>query len=120
MKLTCIHCGQDFAITSEQLGGRGRCPHCTQVVEFPRGNSGENGEERRQPKNWIDNSISGLGSIAIHLILLILIGVVLGAVGAVAGSAGVWISNLGSMVISGIWSVMIARSTVSRLVLRQT
>lgn len=76
MKLTCIHCGQDFAITSEQLGGRGRCPHCTQVVEFPRGNSGENGEERRQPKNWIDNSISGLGSIAIHLILLILIAIV--------------------------------------------
>ena len=74
MKLTCVHCGQDFSITSEQLGGRGYCPHCSEVVEFPGAN--QEGDEKEREGSWIDNSISGLGSIAIHLILLILIAIV--------------------------------------------
>lgn len=76
MKLSCVHCGDDFAITSDQLGGRGRCPHCQKVVEFPRGSGQDDTEFRSRPISWMDNSISGLGSIAIHLILLILIAIV--------------------------------------------
>lgn len=76
MKLTCIHCGQDFAISSEQLGGKGRCPHCAKAVEFPRASGGEHDDESKRVVSWIDNSISGLGSIAFHLILLILIAIV--------------------------------------------
>lgn len=76
MNLTCVHCGQDFAITSEQLGKKGRCPHCTQIVDFPGSNGADGEHDRKPPGSWIDNSISGLGSIAIHLILLILIAIV--------------------------------------------
>jgi DNA-directed RNA polymerase subunit RPC12/RpoP len=76
MKLSCVHCGNDFAITSDQLGGRGRCPHCEKIVEFPRGSGQDDTEFRSRPISWMDNSISGLGSIAIHLILMILIAIV--------------------------------------------
>lgn len=76
MKLTCVHCGQDFSITSEQLGGRGQCPHCSQVVEFPGANQSDSVDENERKGSWIENSISGLGSIAIHLLLLILIAIV--------------------------------------------
>ena len=73
MKLSCIHCGTDFTITSEQLGGKGRCPNCSEVLEFPRGNAEEQTDEKEKPVSWMENSISGLGSIALHLIFLILI-----------------------------------------------
>lgn len=76
MKLSCIHCGTDFTITSEQLGGKGRCPNCSEVLEFPRGNADEQTDEKEKPASWMENSISGLGSIALHLILLILIAII--------------------------------------------
>ncbi|MEC9094627.1 MAG: vWA domain-containing protein [Planctomycetota bacterium] len=76
MKLTCIHCGQDFTITHKQLGARGKCPHCTQVVEFPGATGKGQDDEKSRPGSLVDNSISGLGSVVIHLILLILICIV--------------------------------------------
>ena len=44
MQLSCIHCGQEFSITADQLGGRGRCPHCHGEIELPKA-SDEGGDQ---------------------------------------------------------------------------
>ena len=72
MKLSCIHCGQQFSITADQLGGRGRCPHCQGEIELPRADEGQDdGQDRVVPGNWLENSISGLTSMVIHMVLFI-------------------------------------------------
>ena len=36
MQLSCIHCGNAFTITKQQLGGRGNCPHCGGAIRLPK------------------------------------------------------------------------------------
>ncbi len=73
MNLACIHCGQVFSISAEQLGGRGRCPHCQGEIELP--SAAGDGEDVLQapPGNILENSISGLASMVIHMVLFIIL-----------------------------------------------
>ena len=78
MNIYCIHCGESFSITKEQLGKRGKCPHCRATVVLPKSNL-QYGHRERQidpPSRWMENSLSGLGAIVMHLLLLVLLAMV--------------------------------------------
>jgi Mg-chelatase subunit ChlD len=75
MKIVCIHCGGEFAIRAEDLGGSGFCPHCKGAVTLPKAEAppGEALQDRPQPSGWLENSLSGLLSLALHMGLFIAI-----------------------------------------------
>ena len=74
MEISCVHCGKAFAISPDQLGGRGRCPHCQGEIRLPKADDQLEGEadEIRNPTHWWENTISGLASLVIHLILILI------------------------------------------------
>ncbi|MEM9410199.1 MAG: hypothetical protein AAGA30_03745 [Planctomycetota bacterium] len=41
MNITCSQCLKEFSITAEQLGTRGKCPHCRATIKLPRSTSAE-------------------------------------------------------------------------------
>ena len=99
MKLSCVHCGKEFTITAEQLGGRGRCPHCRAMVALPRADADAAvpDEPLKPPSRTLTNVICALGSFAFHLIVLVLIGLMSwGGDSAVKEGEGeeVWIGEL--------------------------
>lgn len=72
MQLQCIHCREPFVITPEQLGGRGRCPHCHGEITLP------DPEPAAEPEvahsfSWWENSVSTLVSLVLHALLLIVL-----------------------------------------------
>lgn len=77
MKVVCIHCGGEFTIRPEDLGGSGFCPHCRGTIELPKGTRGDarvdTPEERPHPVNWLDNTLSGLLSLILHMTLFVAI-----------------------------------------------
>ena len=74
MKLICIHCGGEFTIHSEHLGGKGRCPHCKSEISLPKPADPKKAAlGHTPPKNWLDSSISFLGSLVIHMGAMLLI-----------------------------------------------
>jgi Mg-chelatase subunit ChlD len=75
MKLICIHCGGEFTILADHLGGKGRCPHCKGEITLPKAERAK-APPRRHPSNWIENSVSFLGSLVIHMALLLIVALV--------------------------------------------
>ena len=74
MKLICIHCGGEFTILAEHLGGKGRCPHCKSEITLPKATDPKPADlSRRGPGNWLENSISFMGSLAIHMTAMLFI-----------------------------------------------
>lgn len=72
MNITCIHCGDDFSISADQLGKRGKCPHCKATVIMPKSERHRpNAHELTPPSRWMENSLCGMGAIILHLIVLI-------------------------------------------------
>ncbi len=77
MQLSCIHCGEPFTISQDQLGGRGQCPHCGGSIRLPR--ASEEGSEEpaaEDPSHWWENSISGLVSVVVHMVLLLILALI--------------------------------------------
>ena len=72
MQLQCIHCREPFVITSEQLGGRGRCPHCQGEITLPDAEPATAAPEVRQFA-WWENSVSTLVSLVVHALLLLVL-----------------------------------------------
>lgn len=75
MKIVCIHCGGEFSIKADDLGGSGFCPHCKGQVALPKP-SGQQPEEhapRGRPLAWLDGSISGLSSLVIHMTIFLIV-----------------------------------------------
>lgn len=73
MQLACVHCGSAFTISPDQLGTRGRCPHCHGVIALPEADD-TSAPDDAQPHvrtHWWEHSISGLASLVIHLILIL-------------------------------------------------
>ena len=56
MKLSCVHCGNEFSIRAEQLGTRGRCPHCRAMITLPKADDTDampnEEEEKRLSRGW--------------------------------------------------------------------
>lgn len=74
MKVACIHCGKSFAIRAEQLGTKGRCPHCRGEVVLPKASDQLPAERQRSdPHTWLDYSISGLTSMILHMAVLLML-----------------------------------------------
>lgn len=75
MKIVCVHCGGEFSIRAEDLGGEGFCPHCKGAITLPEASAaeGEARPHRAHPTNWLDSSISGLVSLVVHMTLFVLI-----------------------------------------------
>ena len=74
MELPCIHCGHKFSVRDDQLGGRGRCPHCRQEIVLPKASGSKKPEKKAAagaPFLWLENSISGLGSLIFHTALFL-------------------------------------------------
>ncbi|MGI9515908.1 MAG: vWA domain-containing protein [Pirellulaceae bacterium] len=71
MNLSCTHCGKTFTITAEQLGTRGKCPHCKATIILPRAASGEivMGDGLRAPGLWMERWFSLLGAVCLHLLV---------------------------------------------------
>ncbi len=77
MQLSCIHCGQPFTISQEQLGGRGQCPHCGGSIRLPRADENTDDEPvDAGSTNWWKNSISGLISVVVHMCLLLILAMI--------------------------------------------
>jgi predicted Zn finger-like uncharacterized protein len=74
MQLSCVHCGNAFTISADQLGGRGRCPHCHGVIVLPEADDGPAPAEDqpRHATHWWENAVSGLASLVIHLVLILI------------------------------------------------
>ncbi len=78
MNIYCIHCGESFSITKEQLGKRGKCPHCRATLVLPKSNLQYGSKERQltPPSRWMENSLSGISAIILHLAILILLAMI--------------------------------------------
>lgn len=77
MRMSCIHCGRTFSITAEQLGGRGRCPHCHGAIRLPNATDQEDEEVAPvHPSHWVQNSLSGLLSLIFHMILILVLALI--------------------------------------------
>jgi hypothetical protein len=72
MKIACVHCGKSFAISAEQLGGKGHCPHCRGEIALPKASDQVPQERHRgDPHRWLDYSISTLTSMMLHMVVLL-------------------------------------------------
>jgi len=73
MKIVCIHCGGEFTIRAEDLGGEGMCPHCRGLIVLPKATRAASSAataarpKRERPTNWLDGAISGLISLVLHM-----------------------------------------------------
>jgi hypothetical protein len=77
MKIVCIHCGGEFSIRAEDLGGMGRCPHCKGQISLPKPESpADAAAHRPAPANWFDSSFSGVASLVIHLVVFLAIALI--------------------------------------------
>ncbi|MEO8493688.1 MAG: VWA domain-containing protein [Planctomycetota bacterium] len=75
MQLSCVHCGKQFTISVDQLGGKGRCPHCRGEIRLPKAEDPNEQPDEVLPAphgQWWENSVSGLMSLVFHLILILL------------------------------------------------
>jgi len=74
MQLSCVHCGKQFTISVDQLGGTGRCPHCRGEIHLPKAEDPNQqiDELPVEHNSWWENSISGLASLVFHLILILI------------------------------------------------
>lgn len=78
MKIVCTFCGRPFSILPEQLGTQRPCPHCKAVVQLPHASGtaaprSTDERELRRPFAWLDGSISGLISLVLHMVIMIVI-----------------------------------------------
>ncbi len=73
MNVTCIHCGDKFSITADQLGKKGKCPHCREQVKLPsRHRSLAFLEDRIEPPSrFLENMMCGVTAMILHLLVLI-------------------------------------------------
>lgn len=77
MNLICIKCGKAFTVELEQLGSRGKCPHCRATVMIPKlRESGTIGEVTLiSPWRWLDRTFAATFAIFLHLAVLGIIAV---------------------------------------------
>jgi DNA-directed RNA polymerase subunit RPC12/RpoP len=73
MNIYCIHCGKSFSIQADQLGKRGKCPHCKSTVVLPKSKLQYGAKERHldPPSRWMESTLCGLGAVIAHLLTLL-------------------------------------------------
>lgn len=74
MRLTCMHCRRGFTITAKQLGRRGWCPHCGAAIQLPDADDPNADQEvLPEPTSWWKNSVSALGSVIFHTLMILML-----------------------------------------------
>jgi Mg-chelatase subunit ChlD len=76
MKIICVHCGGEFTIRPEDLGGKGVCPHCRGAITLPKAahaTAADEPHERERPIHWLDSAIAGLGSLVFHMTVFLIV-----------------------------------------------
>jgi hypothetical protein len=76
MKIVCIHCGGEFTIHAEDLGGQGRCPHCHGTIALPKAANPARADAkppRHRPTNLLESTIAGLISMVLHMTVFIVV-----------------------------------------------
>ena len=78
MNVFCVHCEENFSITADQLGTRGKCPHCRATIRLPRADSvgGPDYQELKAPSAWMENSLSFMLTVILHLVALIVLALI--------------------------------------------
>lgn len=76
MNISCSRCLKPFSITADQLGTRGKCPHCRATIILPK--SSRSGifyesAELKPPSTWARNLFCGLVTVLIHSVTLVLL-----------------------------------------------
>jgi len=96
MQLNCDHCGKPFAVSVEQLGTSGPCPHCGQTVHLPPPDEPEEVLHGPGPlAHWLSNSISAFASLIFHMALMLILALItVGGDGLVGEGEEVFIGNL--------------------------
>ena len=75
MNILCSKCQNYFSVTAEQLGTRGKCPHCRTTIVLPK-SANQAGTEVHQldpPSFWMQNALCGITAVALHLLALSLL-----------------------------------------------
>lgn len=86
MNLTCTHCGEVFRVTADQLGTRGKCPHCKATIILPRAaHKVDPGGEIRPPAIWFERWLSLIGTVFLHLVILAILAMLPAATVPVSG-----------------------------------
>ena len=73
MNYVCVKCGESFAVTAEQFGKRGKCPHCRATIIMPRLRESSSGGPLRSltaPSLWMDRTFAGFVAIGLHGLIL--------------------------------------------------
>lgn len=71
MRILCTYCGDYFAITAEQLGTRGKCPHCKATIILPKAaDSGSLDGELSRPSLWMERWLSLFVALFLHLLFI--------------------------------------------------
>lgn len=77
MRIVCVHCGGSFTVTARDLGAKGRCPHCQKEITLPKARPAEGAatkpEHHYQPTTWFDGIVSGLGSMVVHMAIVLVV-----------------------------------------------
>ncbi len=78
MNISCIHCGEGFSITAEQLGKRGKCPHCKATIILPKSHQHTSYQQDQiePPKRYLENMFSGFITVIVHLLVLIVLALI--------------------------------------------
>ena len=76
MNITCNQCLKPFSISADQLGTRGKCPHCRATIILPK--SARSGlvydsEQLTPPNYWTQSLLCGLVTCLFHVSVLALI-----------------------------------------------
>ncbi len=103
MRVFCIHCAQPFVITAQQLGRNGRCPHCRQLQSLPQPAGADDHVTTRPVSRWrwLENSLSTLVSLVVHMTLFLAMALLSQGGRGVAGpTAEVLIGSLETEVLS--------------------
>ena len=73
MNITCNRCFKPFSITADQLGTRGKCPHCRATIILPK--SARDGQfydagRLQAPNTFTQNAFCGFVTILLHMAVL--------------------------------------------------
>jgi predicted Zn finger-like uncharacterized protein len=74
VNINCVRCGQSFSITAEQLGTRGKCPHCSQTILLPKSERVyRQGRGKGGPSSFRGQSVCGIASVLVHVLVFTLL-----------------------------------------------
>lgn len=79
MNISCSRCLKPFSITADQLGTRGKCPHCRATVILPKSSRAGlfyDSAELSPPSAWSRSMFCGLVTVLMHAASLVVLALI--------------------------------------------